>query len=183
MNLTETLNQVAQGKLTVADAEAQIRRDLPRPSRWRRTSRLGLGLACAFLGVAFTLGGAALGIQTSNFIDDAEEVEGTVKKIEIVTGTRRKRSRSVAFVNYQVDGRRYTAKGSAGFLPPGYRVGEKVAVLYPADEPEHGRVYSFMDFWLPSLIIASGGILFLLLGLVFVLAGLRKPSVADASGS
>ena len=41
--------------------------------------------------------------------------------------------------------------------PPGFRVGEHVKVLYQHGRPEHAKIDSFIQLWLPELVLTIVG--------------------------
>ncbi len=68
-------------------------------------------------------------------------------------------------VEFEAEGRRVEVRGWRSF-PPGYQVGEEVAVSYPPGHPEAAQILSRRERWVAACFLA-GGMVFVLLG-VFV---------------
>src|SRR6266542_3661536 len=89
MTLTEILTRVAEGKLSVAEAEKLIRQGPPRPPRppMRRAKLWLVGVILAGIGSIFAISGLVIGLYSWSFSSGAVETEGTVIRL-VVTGNR-----------------------------------------------------------------------------------------------
>jgi hypothetical protein len=144
-----------------------------------------LGLGLVSLGV-----GALLGRSAWNRQRESQRAEGTVVELVRIepsgntgtTGQRLDEKPSYApVVQYQVGGNIYRIRSKVSSETPSYSVGESVSVLYPPDNPSDGRIDSFAENWLLTLLFAGGGLLFLVFALALFLARLR--SARTASGA
>jgi hypothetical protein len=168
MTLNEILTQVAQGKLSVADAEKLIRQGPHRRSMpmWGILMFIGIGLLFACVGIG-------LGIRSWSLESNARRADGTVLRL-VSSGNRGGMS---PIIQYEVDGRTFEIQSSISSSPPGYSVGEKVKVLYLPDQPAAGSLDSFAERWLLPLIFGGLGSVFALVGVIILLTrGGTKPN-------
>ena len=126
-----------------------------------------VGLIFLVIGSVFAAVGIGVGQSNRSFASSAHETEGTVIRM-VATGNRG----SSPVVRYEVDGKSFELQSSVSSSPPRYAVGDKVTVLYHADEPHKGTIRSFMDQWLFPTIFTGIGSLFVLIGLAACLAWL-----------
>lgn len=63
--------------------------------------------------------------------------------------------------------------GSVSSSSRGYRLGEKVSVLYQPDFPEDARINSFMEQWFPVAIVSFFTLVFNAIWIGFVVAAVR----------
>ena len=168
MTLNEILTQVAEGKLSVADAEKLIRQGPPR-SQVRRGNPKLIGSIFFILGSAFTLVAIGWGAYSWSFSHDAHEADGTVVRLVESGG----RGGQAPVVRYQVAEQTFEIQSGVSTSPPAYSVGEKVKVLYQAERPDQGRLSSFVENWLFPSVFGGFGILFTLIGGVVLSAAER----------
>jgi hypothetical protein len=121
-----------------------------------------LGRDCLFplIGGALLLGAALGCLYSAVRWGGAERTEGTVVALEP-----RPSVDGVAFypvVEYHVGGQRFRCQGSFGFWPAQFRVGERVGVLYRADQPGEVCLDAFSQRWGGSTLLAVVGLLFVL---------------------
>ncbi len=166
MTLTQILTQVAEGKLSVADAEILIRRGPPRPQRQR--APLLVGVIFTLIGGVFAAIGIGVGISAWSFAASARETQG-----EVVLLVHRGKGTHAPVVRYVVDGKSFEFQSSVASSPPAHAVGDKVTVLYQPDQPQHGNIKSFMDQWFLPLIFTGIGTLFFVIGSAICLSRLR----------
>ena len=162
--LTQILTQVAEGRLSVAEAEKLIQHS---PSR--RSPLLIVGLVFLVIGSVSAAVGIVIGQSNWSFASNALETEGTVIRM-VATGKRG----TLPIVRYEVDGKSFEFQSSVSSSPPRHAVGDKVTILYHADEPHKGTIRSFMDQWLIATIFTGIGILFVLIGVAACLRAMRR---------
>ena len=160
MTLTQILTQVAEGKLSVADAEKLIRQGPPRSKRQKVP--LLAGLIFAVIGLVFAAVGIGVGIKNWSFASSAREAEGTVIRLVATSN----RGTVAPVVRYEVDGISFEFQSGVASSPPVHAVGEKVTVLYQPDQPHQGNIKSFMDQWFLPFIFGGLGTLFVVTGSV-----------------
>jgi hypothetical protein len=164
VTLTEILTQVAEGKLSVAEAEKLIRQGPSRPPL-RQNKPYLVGLIFLVIGSSFALIGFVFGYFSWSSANGASEVEGTVIQL-VASGTR---GGKTPIVRYQLGEQTFDVQGGVSTSPPAYSVNENVKVFYHADRPEQGRIYSFTEFWLFPVIFGGIGILFASIGSFVIL--------------
>ena len=77
-------------------------------------------------------------------------------------------------VEYEVDTMKYRIEG-VGSIPNWLpRVGEKVEVLYRAEQPEYGHLNTFLDSWAIPLMFGGVGSIFTALGIFMVRSQTRR---------
>jgi Protein of unknown function (DUF3592) len=175
MTLTQILTQVAEGKLSVAEAEKLIRRGPPRPQRQR--APLVVGLIFVLAGSVAAAVGIGIGIHNWSFASSARETEGTVIRL-VVTG---KRGTAAPIVRYEVGEKFFEIQGGVSSSPPAHAVGEKVTILYHPDQPHQGNIKSFMDQWFLPLIFGGLGTLFVVIGCAVIVSRLRAAPLGGPS--
>lgn len=175
MDLKGILTQVAEGTMSVEEAERRIRRGGgPRPQRNGPDALRLVGLIFLGIGSLFAAVGIGMGLWTYAAAGDAV-TEGTV--VRLVGGGRSTKP----VVQYEVGGQTFEVTSSVGTSPPAYAIGEKVPILYPHDRPGEGMIDSFVERRLFPLIFGGGGSLFALIGVGLALAGRskRRPTQED----
>lgn len=76
------------------------------------------------------------------------------------------------------DGRQIEFAGGVCSQPRAEHVGDAVAVLYRQDDPHDARIDSFLTRWLAVLVVGGLGGVFLAIGLLAVVPGLRGRRIA-----
>ncbi|MCH8543365.1 MAG: DUF3592 domain-containing protein [Alcanivorax sp.] len=113
----------------------------------------------AVAGVVLVVISVALGVNTTQFIADSVEAEGTVLSLQASRSSDGTTWRpEVAF--QAADGRTYRFVSSSGSNPPAYERGESVMVLYRPDAPEKSRIRGFFSLWGGALICGVLGAVF-----------------------
>ncbi len=96
-------------------------------------------------------------VHTRRFVDIAARGEGTVIKLVETQNRDSGTTYRPVFAFRDSKGREHEICSSVGSCPPAYKVGEKVSVLYNAEEPENAVLDGFFDVWLMSLIFGMIG--------------------------
>lgn len=173
MTLTEILTRVAEGKLSVADAEKLIRQGAPRPPV-RAQRPVLVGLIFAGVGAILAIIGFGFGYNSWSFTSGARKADGKV--IRLVQTTDRRGTTSAPVIRYAVDGQTFEVQSSVSSSPPAYSVGDHVAILYPPEHPHQGRLHSFTELWVAPLVLGGMGTLFFIIGVAVVLCRNRLAS-------
>ena len=97
---------------------------------------------------------------------------GTVVTLESRAGE--DGSSYIPVVEYGVNGTAYQCKGTVGFSPSLYKVGEVIMVRYPPAQPGKGHLDSFPDRWLIPLLFTGIGGVFSAVGFGFLLSLRRR---------
>lgn len=121
----------------------------------------------------------AIGIQVARISDQGQmtRTEGSIVDIEGGCPT-------ASFTT--LDGTLGEYHSSTCSTPPAFAIGERVAVYYDPQNPERARIDSFTENWIGSLIVGGIGLIFLLIGLLFVLPpllGKRRAADLLATGT
>jgi hypothetical protein len=183
MDLEAILTEVAAGRLSVPEAAGRIREGMaatmapaaaaPPPSS-SRGGLLGIlvflivGLVCLGLGIFFA-------VRTWSFAEGAEHVDGSV------TGLRYdNKGLAAPVIQYHVEGKTYEIHGTSYSRPPAYSVGQIVKVMYHPDRPSDGQLDSFLERWLPTLVLTLFGLVFTAIGVgVLFWKGPVQPAAVD----
>ena len=151
--------------------------------RTKVANALGRGCLFPLLGGALLLGAALGCLDSAVRWWGAERTEGTVVALE-----GRPSEDGVAYypvVEYHVGGQRFRCEGSFGFSPAQFRVGERVGVLYRADQPGEACLDAFWQRWGGSTLLAVVGLLFVLVPWAMrspQRVGATKPCAPTGSG-
>ncbi|MGY0022808.1 DUF3592 domain-containing protein [Streptomyces sp. cg35] len=154
-----------------------------RDARWWITFG-GIAFGALFLAIGLVLGGMSVSLAVSG-----KHAEGTVVHMEWSSGTSSGSSRKsrgsgpsahpvVLFT--PAGGESVTFRSSAGSNPPAYDVGDRVDVLYRADDPEDAQIDGFLSMWLLPLIFSGIGLVILAIATAFAVARRRRSRVAGA---
>lgn len=116
-----------------------------------------------FIGLGLLAGAVFWQQSTQSFIGKAARAEGTVTDL-----VRSRSSDSTTYkpvVQFTSDrGERIEFISSVGSNPPSYAKGEKVEVLYLADNPRDAKINGFFSLWGGPLIVGGIGLALLLAG-------------------
>jgi hypothetical protein len=126
----------------------------------KHANALGRGCLFPLLGGALLLGATTGCLYSAVRWWGVERTEGTVVALE-----GRSSEAGVAYypvVEYNVRGQRFRCKGSFGFSPAQFRVGERVGVLYRADQHGEACIDAFLQRWGGYTVCAVVGLLFVL---------------------
>ncbi|MYW65113.1 DUF3592 domain-containing protein [Streptomyces sp. SID8379] len=138
----------------------------------------------AFGGLFLTIGLIMTGVSVS-FLASAERAQGTVVSLEWSQGGSGSGSRGtsrsgsgptahpvVAFT--PAGGGLTTFRSSTGTNPPAYERGERVEVLYRADDPGDAQINGFASMWLLPLIFTGIGLLISGIGTAVAMTSPRR---------
>lgn len=139
----------------------------------------------AIIGFALLFGAYTSYQSSQRFIAQALMAEGTV--LELIS------SRSSDSITYRPlvaftgqDGQRYEFVSSSGSNPPSYARGERVTVLYSADNPNNAQLDGFFSIWGATIIFAAlGGVFFAIGGgmMAFKWRGEKRRAYLQQHGS
>ena len=109
-------------------------------------------------GVAFIVAAGLLASLTMNRISGAVNVEGTI--VEIIRVSSTDGETLVPLIEYHITGQAFRFRGNV--ISPPLSVGSRLSILVRPDRAGEGIVDTFEKKWLPSLIVGTVGIAFLL---------------------
>jgi len=120
------------------------------------------------IGLAALVFGAFLALNTRTFLSRSLEAQGDVVALEERTRIRSPHALIHPVVAFKtLSGRSVRFTSPSGSFPPESAVGDRVAVLYQAEQPEAARIRSFSSLWLFPLVFGGVGAVFLFLAAVF----------------
>ncbi|MEV3854710.1 DUF3592 domain-containing protein [Streptomyces sp. NPDC050095] len=145
-----------------------------RDARWWFTCG-GIAFGALFLGIGLLLGGSS-----ASMVSGGEHARGIVVDLEWSAGSDPVAHPVVAFTPAGGEPVRFTS--SMGSSPPAYDLGERVDVLYRADDPGDAQIDGFVSLWLLPLVFGGAGLVILVIALAFAVAR-RRRSRAVPGGS
>ncbi|MFJ2988718.1 DUF3592 domain-containing protein [Collimonas sp. NPDC087041] len=124
------------------------------------------------IGVLFLLIAAFSSVSTLKFKKTALHTDGIVARLnERISQEKGKTSvlyyPVFAFIN--TNGTPQIVESSSGSHPAAYSVGDKVPMLYPADNPQDAQVDSVFGLWISTIVFALLGIGFFVPGLAMLI--------------
>ncbi len=147
--------------------------------RTRRGSGLNrkqaIAMACCFIvvGTIAVLFAIGWGVRSFRLQAGANRTTGTVVELREERNSDRETT-WYPVVEYEVDGKKYRIDG-VGSIPSWLpRVGDKVEVLYKADQPADGHLNTFLDSWVIPLFVGGVGSIFAALGIFMVRSQRRR---------
>lgn len=175
MNASTTqsiLEQLAQGSLSVAEAESYVQ-----VNEKSSLHRLKAGFSWLLLLVFFCVGiflvyhawQVTLSLQASDV--NVRETSGTVTQMVRKTTGRRLWA---PVVTYQIAGKPFSFESEIASSPPAYVVGEQVVVTYDPSQPQKASIKSFWINWLPLLFFGGLGGALVVVSLLGISALSRK---------
>ncbi|GAB3966067.1 hypothetical protein GCM10028806_05990 [Spirosoma terrae] len=175
MNASTTqsiLEQLAQGSLSVAEAESYVQVN-EKSSLHRLKAGFSWLLLLVFFSVGIFLVYHAWQVTMSQASENANirETNGTVAQMVRKTTGRRLWA---PVVTYQVDGKSYSFESEVASSPPAYTVGEQVVVTYDPGQPQKAAIKSFWINWLPLLFFGGLGGALVVVSLLGISALSRK---------
>lgn len=159
--------------------------------RGRRSAGWWITFGVIAFGTLFFAIGAIVGGVSISFVTDAERAKGTVVYLEWegsqVSSSSKSRQSSGPTAHPVVEfkpagGALTTFRSSMGSNPPAYDEGERVDVLYRADDPGDAKIDGFVSLWLIPLIFCGIGLLIAGIGTAIAIAT-RRRSRRTHSGS
>ncbi|MFE2989612.1 DUF3592 domain-containing protein [Streptomyces sp. NPDC059262] len=159
--------------------------------RGRRSAGWWIAFGLIAFGTLFFAIGAIVGGVSISFVTDAERAKGTVVALEwsggSVSSSRKSRQSSGPTAHPVVEftpagGSPTTFRSSMGSNPPAYDEGERVDVLYRADDPQDAKIDGFVSLWLIPLIFCGIGVLIAGVGTAIAVVT-RRRSRLTRSGS
>jgi hypothetical protein len=143
----------------------------------------------AFLGIGalFLIIALLLWKNTRSFLARAQQTTGTVVELREVRDKDDGSSTWKPVVTFAAgNGRDITFAASFSSKPAPYDVGERVEVLYLADDPQEARIKGFSSLWLGTTILGGMGLVFAGIGAGILLgtrAGDKKKHYLMAYGN
>ena len=146
-----------------------------------------LAFLAGLLGTCCLVGAILCLVNVVSLKADAQRAEATVTKVEKVWVTDDNPSTTafkpylddVPFVRFQDGQRQVEVRVSNMHHPIGkFSVGQKVSVVYRTGRPEEAVIPSFVEFYMPPLVLGVIGSVFELVALAFFSSSRRKTSDA-----
>lgn len=160
--LRNLLERVARQELSVDEALPQVQLltgsvastiQNATMQRQKATASWIVGGVFAAIGTVFLCVGLGISWQSLQFLD-APKADGVI----IAMGN------GVPTAKYKVKNVEYQVKGTVSSKPPAFSVGDKVTVLYKADDPADAHIDSFVERWLFLIIFGGLGAVFAAIG-------------------
>lgn len=125
------------------------------------------------IGLCMLLAAGLLFQNTRSFLNSAILTEGTV--IDLVESSPNDTTVYQPIISFQDQkGEAIEFKSTVGNNPPSYLPGDKVELIYEADNPEGASINNFFSLWGGALIVAGIGAVFTLMGLGIMLTTFLK---------
>jgi len=126
-------------------------------------------IACLAGGACLIAAAAGFAVHTERFILHSASAQGTV--IGLVASRRdgdMKMTYAPVFAFTANNGRAYTITSNSGSNPPEFALGDQVAVLYEARDPNGAKIDSFLQLWLFPICFGFIGVVATLIGRIFL---------------
>jgi hypothetical protein len=121
---------------------------------------LFLGLICG-AGPVMLLIVAGTGMERALFLRSSLRADGVIVGLRVVRPSRPSdQSRSPIFRFNANDGRSFTVVSSIAQSPSPWKQGDAVTVLYQPEHPENAHIDSFVQLWMPQVIVGIVGAAF-----------------------
>jgi hypothetical protein len=137
----------------------------------RRRSVSVIGIILLLAGVGLGVGGLVSRSRTQRFVESAVRGQAQVTGLE-----QRRGSRSTVMyhpvLRFKTEaGAQHEVVSAVGSSPSPYKPGDTVPILYNPARPQEVRIHSFLHVWLFPIVLGGMGVIFLIVGGVFVLIG------------
>lgn len=127
-------------------------------------------------GPALLLVDAVVLVRNLLFIYSAARTQGTIVALkQFRARSSRKQSFAPVFRFTADDGQAYIVASNMFNKTPGFAVGEQVTVLYEKGHPEHAKVDSFYQLWIPEIVLSVVGGGFSVIPAVIIVRRRRQP--------
>ena len=134
------------------------------------STELTLGTVFSLVGGLLALIGLFLFIRTRIFIDNAQEVKGTVIQMVYSRSSSSNSSGGYAPI-YQfrtLDGQNIVKQDSLSSNPPRFQVGQELDILYEPGNPQKARINKWMNLYFVPVLLGGMGLIFGGVGIVIV---------------
>ena len=116
-----------------------------------------VGILCA-AGPVMLLIAAGTGIERALFVRSSLSAEGVIVGLSPVRSHRpTDKSRRPVFRFTAKNGTSFTITSNIAQSPSPWRFGDRVRVLYQPDHPENAHIDSFLQLWMPQVIVGIVG--------------------------
>ncbi|NPV02639.1 MAG: DUF3592 domain-containing protein [Brevinematales bacterium] len=117
--------------------------------------------------------------ESSAYYGSCGSVEGIVVANKYKEETKNSTSYRPVVMFFTPDGTKIHFTDPVDTFYEEYRVGDKVAVLYPPDDPSNARINSWMRIWFEHAFIIGAGFILIAAGIVISVVTVRKASGSD----
>ena len=144
-----------------------------------RASAKVVAVTFLLIGSVFMSIGAGFGWFSWSLLAVAQRAEGTVVRLVSNQAGENNRGSVAPVVEFHIEGERHEFQSWLSTSPPQFDVGEKVVVLYDAQNPERARIESFVTLWLfPVVFGGIGAVLFLVSIVIIGVSWFLKPGAS-----
>jgi hypothetical protein len=124
-------------------------------------------VACVLMGAALGVAGLVRFVMLSWARSNGIAATGRVVRLEQSRCTTTDQLPYTPIAEFEANGHRYEAKGSATF-PPLYRVGDAVPIYYPCGRPDRGKILTGRE-WAVAWCFVLAGLVFVGFGIVIAI--------------
>ncbi|MBI3186628.1 MAG: DUF3592 domain-containing protein [Gammaproteobacteria bacterium] len=125
------------------------------------------------VGLGMLTGAFFLYQNTSNFLEHATRVDGTV--IELIPSHSSDSTTYKPVVAFTtLEGQKLEVTSSVSTNPPAYSKGESVDIFYLPAEPHNAKISGYFSFWGVATILAGMGLVFFMIGAGIMLSAVLK---------
>lgn len=116
------------------------------------------------VGFLFLLLAVFIYIRTVSFINSAQEVVGTVIRLESSRSSKGGTTYAPVFQFRTIEGQMIEVRDNMSSNPPMFREGQSVEVLYDPENPQKARIKKWFSLYYLPLFLAGMGLIFSCVG-------------------
>ncbi len=139
---------------------------------------LAFSLFFGVIGIPCCIFAGFLAKDSTNLVQHGIRSQGTV--IEMVRVIGRKGSTYKPVVRFTTpEGENVTVQSFSSSNPPRYEPGDGVTIIYPPGHPEKANIDSFLDLWMPTILVSLIGVGFFIIAIVTTIRFIKKRQLQD----
>ncbi len=123
-----------------------------------------------------------LTLSTLQFQKTALQAVGTVVKFHEKVSTKDHKIETMYYPEFaflDAENKLHLIESSSGSYPPAYEIGEKVTMLYQAEDPDNAKADSLSDLWVGPIVLSILGVAFLLPALIMFIIPVLSGNKAE----
>ncbi|MFN3491863.1 MAG: DUF3592 domain-containing protein [Anaerolineales bacterium] len=128
-----------------------------------------IGVVFSLIGGLMALIAVFLFVRTRVFINNAQEVKGTVIRMVWSPGSDGGGGYSPVYQFKTIEGRLIEKQDNLSSNPPMFKEGQTIDVLYEPANPENARIKKWMSLYFVSLLLGGMGLIFGGIGVVMLI--------------